>query len=62
MLGAAGRANRGHASHAASALLTRTGRAGRRRFIFNIVVAIYNMATYYPAIWKCINPYWCASQ
>lgn len=29
------------------------------RFIFNIVTAIYNMATYYPAIWKCINPYWC---
>ncbi|KAK9835990.1 hypothetical protein WJX81_004040 [Elliptochloris bilobata] len=27
-------------------------------FIFNIITAIYNMATYYPAIWKCINPYW----
>jgi len=39
--------------------LTRARCAGRRRFIFNIIVAIYNMATYYPAIWKCINPYWC---
>ena len=29
------------------------------RFLFNIITAIYNMVTYYPAIWKCINPYWC---
>ena len=42
-----------------SACLTdRTMRGGR--FVFNIITAIYNMVTYYPAIWKCINPYWCA--
>lgn len=27
-------------------------------FLFNVIVAIYNIVKYYPAIFKCFSPHW----